>query len=75
MIPATQQDRPIALTAPEAQAEVFYLAFRTLPEDAQAVIRQRLLGDLAAMPLDLAVELQSWQAAAAEALMSFETSL
>lgn len=75
MITEVQQDSStMILSAPEAQAEVFWLAFRTLPADTQAVIRHRLLGDVD-IPPELAMELQSWQAAAAEALMSFETSL
>lgn len=71
---SVQQGRTKALSTPEAQAEVFWLAFQALPEDAQVVIRQRLLVGSEMSP-DLAIELQSWQAAAAEALMDFETSI
>ncbi len=75
MITEVQQGRrTMILSAPEAQAEVFWLAFRTLPEDTQTIIRHRFLGDLD-IPSDLALEPQSWQAAAAEALLSFETPL
>ena len=71
---STQRSKPKALSVVEAQAEVFWLAFQALPEDARLVVRQRLLVG-PEMPPDLAIELQSWQAAAAEALMDFETSI
>jgi len=61
----------ISTPLPNAQAEVFWLAFQALPADAQQIVRERLLR-AEEMPRDLAVELESWQAASSEALMSFE---
>jgi mRNA-degrading endonuclease toxin of MazEF toxin-antitoxin module len=60
--------------AAEAQAEIFWLAFQSLPSAVQQAVRRRLDAP-PAMPLELAVELESWQAAAAEALADFEATL
>ncbi|MFN3334773.1 MAG: hypothetical protein ACK47M_19920 [Caldilinea sp.] len=70
-ISTARQDRAGALNASEAQAEVFWLAFQALPEAAQQAVRKRLLHDQELPPM-LVAELESWQAAAAEALMDFE---
>jgi hypothetical protein len=69
-----QQHRTEALSASEAQAEIFWLAFQSLPADTQQAVRKRLLLE-PELPDDLAAELQSWQAAATEALIDFEASL
>jgi hypothetical protein len=61
----------ISTPLPNAQAEVFWLAFQALPADAQQIVRERLLR-AEEMPPDLAVGLESWQAASSEALMNFE---
>ena len=58
----------------EAQAEVFWLAFQALSAPAQQAVRKRLIFSQE-MPQELAIELESWQAAAAEALLVFETQL
>ena len=70
----TQESQIGALSVPEAQAEVFWLAFQSLPDDVQRTVRQRLL-HAEEMPEALATELASWQAAVAEALMNFEALL
>ena len=70
-ISTARQDRAGALSAAEAQAEVFWLA---LPEAAQQAVRKRLLPASEFPPL-LVAELESWQAAAAEALMNFEAMI
>jgi len=62
------------LRASEAQAEVFWLAFQALPEAAQQSVRRRLLPESEFPPV-LVTELESWQAAAAEALMDFEAMI
>lgn len=69
-----RQDRAGALSPSEAQAEVFWLAFQALPEAAQQAVRKRLLLEQE-LPPALAAELESWQAAAAEALMDFEAMI
>lgn len=74
MVPAAQKSRIGLASVSEAQAEVFWMAFQALPADAKLVVRQRLLVGTE-MPPDLAIELQSWQTAAAEALMNFEELL
>jgi hypothetical protein len=73
-ISTARQDRAGALSAAEAQAEVFWLAFQALPEAAQQAVRKRLLPASEFPPL-LVAELESWQAAAAEALMNFEAMI
>ncbi len=58
----------------DAQAEIFWLAFQALPRPAQRVVRERLaLTEV--FGFELARELESWQAAASEALLSFEATL
>ena len=47
----------------QAQAEVFWLAFQALSSEAQWVVREQLTQWKAPSP-ELAVELESWQAAA-----------
>ena len=74
MVPVVQQSRISPASVSEAQAEVFWMAFQALPADAKLVVRQRLLVETEMSP-DLAIELQSWQSAAAEALMNFEELL
>ena len=58
----------------QAQAEVFWLAFQALSSEAQWVVREQLTQWKAPSP-ELAVELESWQAAAGEALATFEAML
>jgi len=58
----------------QAQAEVFWLAFQALSSEAQWVVREQLTQWKAPSP-ELAVELESWQAAASEALATFEAML
>ena len=70
----TQENGSGTLRISEAQTEVFWLAFHALPKDAQLAVRQRLL-HAQGVPEELAVELESWQVAAAEALMNFEEFL
>ena len=60
--------------AAEAQAEIFWLAFQSLQPAAQQAVRRRL-DSPPTLPLELAVELESWQAAAAEALADFEAAM
>lgn len=72
VVSTVQQSQAGALSVSDAQAEVFWLAFQALPEDAQQAVRKRLLPG-PELPPELAAELESWQAAAAEALMNFET--
>ncbi len=74
VVSTARQSQTGTLSTSEAQAEVFWLAFQALPEDAQQAVRKRLLSELE-FPPALAVELESWQAAAAEALMNFEALL
>jgi len=69
-----RQDKAGALSASEAQAEVFWLAFQALPEAAQQAVRKRLLPEQE-LPPALVAELESWQAAAVEALMDFEAMI
>ncbi len=66
--------RLAVMDAAEAQAEIFWLAFQSLPSAAQQAVRRRL-SPSQAMPLELAVELESWQAASAEALADFEAAI
>jgi len=70
----TQASRSGTLSVLEAQTEVFWLAFQALPKETQLAVRQRLL-HTQDIPDELAMELESWQAAAAEALMNFEALL
>lgn len=58
----------------DAQAEVFWLAFQALPPRTRQIVRDRLL-QAAPFGSELAQELASWQAAANEALWSFEAML
>jgi hypothetical protein len=60
--------------AAEAQAEIFWLAFQSLQRAAQQAVRRRL-DSPPTLPSELAVELESWQAAAAEALADFEAAM
>ena len=69
-----QENRTGTLRVSDAQVEIFWLAFQALPVEAQFSIRQRLLS-LPDMPEELTAELESWQAAATEALMNFEALL
>ncbi len=55
----------------QAQAEVYWLAFQSLPLEAQLILRERVLGSESYSP-ELGAELASWQAAASEALFDFE---
>ena len=71
MLLETQENQSGTLSVSEAQTEIFWLAFQVLPKDAQLAVRQRLL-HTQDVPEALATELESWQAAAAEALMNFE---
>ena len=71
IIPDVQENRLAFLSSPEAQVEVFWLAFQALPEASRLAVRARLLYGEEMTP-ELATELASWQAAAAEALMNFE---
>ncbi len=68
---AKQENQSGTLSVIEAQTEIFWLAFQVLPKDAQLAVRQRLLYTRD-IPEELAMELESWQMAAAEALMNFE---
>jgi len=74
MLLETQASRSGTLSILEAQTEVFWLAFQALPKETQLAVRQRLL-HAQDIPDELAMELESWQAAAAEALMNFEALL
>jgi hypothetical protein len=58
----------------QAQAEVYWLAFQSLPLDAQLILRERVMWT-ELHDSDLATELASWQAAASEALRDFEDLL
>lgn len=69
-----QENQSGTLSVIEAQTEIFWLAFQVLPKEAQLAVRQRLL-DTREIPEELAMELESWQVAAAEALMNFEELL
>ena len=70
----TQENQWGMLSVTEAQTEIFWLAFQVLPKEAQLAVRQRLL-HTRDIPDELATELESWQVAAAEALMNFEEFL
>lgn len=71
---AKQENQSGTLSVIEAQTEIFWLAFQVLPKEAQLAVRQRLLYTRD-IPEELAMELESWQMAAAEALMNFEEFL
>ena len=69
------KDRLLNISASaQAQAEVFWLAFQALPPEAQWVVREQLTRWEVPSP-ELAAELESWQAAASEALTTFEAML
>ena len=69
------KDRPLAVSpTAQAQAEIFWLAFQALSPEAQWIVREQLTQWEAPGP-ELAAELESWQAAASEALATFETIL
>lgn len=70
----TPENQTETLHIADAQVEVFWLAFQALPKEAQFSVRQRLLA-LPDVPEELTAELESWQAAASEALLNFETLL
>ena len=70
----TPENRNETLHIADAQVEVFWLAFQALPKEAQFSVRQRLLA-LPDMPEELTAELESWQAAASEALLNFKAML
>lgn len=74
IVSTARQRRTGVFSAAEAQAEVFWLAFQTLPEAAQQAVRKRLLPE-PEFPPELVAELESWQVAAAEALMNFEAMI
>ena len=74
VVSTARQRRTEVLSTPEAQAEVFWLAFQALPEAAQQAVCKRLLPDPEFPPM-LAAELESWQAAAAEAMLNFEAMI
>ena len=74
MLLKTQESQSGTLSVSEAQTEIFWLAFQGLPKEAQLAVRQRLLYTRD-IPEELAMELESWQVAAAEALMNFEELL
>jgi hypothetical protein len=69
------QNRPIrASREVEAQAETFWTAFQALPPEVQWVVRERLARAETVSPT-LADELERWQSAGSEALMTFEAML
>lgn len=72
MIP--RQEMMVDSRTYDAQAEVFWLAFQALPPRTRQIVRERLL-QVAPFGAELAQELASWQAAASEALWSFEAML
>jgi len=74
VVSTARQRKTGVLSSSEAQAEVFWLAFQALPEAAQQAVRKRLLPEPELPPV-LVTELESWQAAAAEALMNFEAMI
>jgi hypothetical protein len=70
----TQQEVMADPRVYDAQAEVFWLAFQTLPPPTKQLVRERLTR-VDPFSFELARELASWQAAANEALLSFEAML
>lgn len=72
MIP--RQEMMVDSRTYDAQAEVFWLAFQALPPRTRQIVRDRLL-QVVPFGAELAQELASWQAAANEALWSFEAML
>jgi len=69
------KDRPLDVSpTAQAQAEIFWLAFQALSPEAQWAVREQLTQWEAPAP-ELAAELESWQAAASEALATFEAAL
>ena len=71
----TAKDRLLDISpTAQAQAEVFWLAFQALSPEAQWAVCEQLTQWEAPSP-ELAVELESWQAAASEALATFEALL
>jgi hypothetical protein len=69
------QSRPIRVSREvDAQAETFWTAFQALLLEVQWVVRERLARAEMVSPA-LAAELESWQSAGSEALMTFEAML